>query len=425
MDEKPIQRRKRPTMKTKLRVLCDLRKYYEKYGDNYPRTHFEKQSGWSKSSISEWLSLDRMRQVATLPWLACCKRLRTVVVHERSQFASENDELYKRFLYRRRARGQEVDVDWFKDTMKKILFLNKPPGYEKFQCSPGWLEKFLKRYCVSNQMQTEKKQMCNSLRVPLLQGFHIGLCRIQQSHGLNPRDPIYGRFSPLAIWNVDQIPFSFIKSHRRSYNPIGEACWILNQGPSGLEKRMATIILTLRGDGPQIVPPFILFRGEGRISAALLAELDAVGIPYGFNEKAWANQDACIAHLNFFNKIVRETCPELKEHMLLLDGLSSQSTRAFIELALDLNIYTVYFPPNCTHLVQPVDHRVAAWLKAAFHTFYKFEEEEKYEIWADYRANGSLSLPQLRETLLRWVAAAWAELKKMPTFLQKAFVLVV
>ena len=91
-------------------------------------------------------------------------------------------------------------------------------------------------------------------------------------------------------------------------------------------------------------------------------------------------------------------------------------------MALDLNIYTVYFPPNCTHLVQPVDHRVAAWLKAAFHTFYKFEEEEKYEIWADYRANGSLSLPQLRETLLRWVAAAWAELKKMPTFLQKAFV---
>jgi hypothetical protein len=153
---------------------------------------------------------------------------------------------------------------------------------------------------------------------------------------------------------------------------------------------MATIILTLRAGGEQIVPPFLLFRGQGQLSPAVLAELDAEGIPYAFNEKAWANEEACLEHLRFFVKIVRANCPEYKEHLLLLDGLSAQATDGFMELALDLNILPVYFPPNCTHLVQPVDHRVAAWIKNAFHALYKTEEELRYDIWANYRDNGSM-----------------------------------
>ena len=138
----------------------------------------------------------------------------------------------------------------------------------------------------------------------------------------------------------------------------------LNQGPSGLAKRMFTLILTLRADGEQIVPPFILFRGKGTgLDPEIRAELDAQGIPYSFNEKAWANEVACLEYLDFFATIVYEKCPEAKEHLLLLDGLTSQATDSFIDRALSLNILPVYFPPNCTHLVQPVDHRVAAWIK--------------------------------------------------------------
>ena len=53
------------------------------------------------------------------------------------------------------------------------------------------------------------------------------------------------------------------------------------------------------------------------LSEDLLAELDAIGIPYAFNEKAWANEKACLDHLRFFYQIVHEKCPEIKEHMLL------------------------------------------------------------------------------------------------------------
>ena len=119
---------------------------------------------------------------------------------------------------------------------------------------------------------------------------------------------------------------------------------------------------------------------------------------------------------------MQEKCPEIKEHLLLLDGLGSQSTAAFIELALDLNIYPMYFPPNCTHLVQPVDHRVAAWLKRAFHELYKSDEAENYDLWANFRENGSLCPQMLRCTLLTWMSASWKVLRGMESFLLRAFV---
>ena len=185
---------------------------------------------------------------------------------------------------------------------------------------------------------------------------------------------------------------------------------------------MLTIVLTLRGDGEQIVPPYIIFRGADGLDPAVLAELDAEGIPYGFNHNAWANEEFCLGYLQFFSKIVKDKCPEAKEHMLLMDGLSSQSTRRFILLALDMNILPVYFPPNCTHLVQPVDHRVAAWIKQAWHQLFRVEEAKCYDVWADYRNNGSMCPQYLRVTSLKWMRHIWQELKSRKRFLKLAFI---
>ncbi len=107
--------------------------------------------------------------------------------------------------------------------------------------------------------------------------------------------------------------------------------------------------------------------------------------------------------------------------MLLLDGLSAQATSRFINLAIDLNILPVYFPPNCTHLVQPVDHRAAAWIKKAWHTLYLIEEEENYEQWRDHRINGSMCLQYLRVTSLQFMREIWKLLQTKVEFLQLAF----
>ena len=162
-------------------------------------------------------------------------------------------------------------MEWFKHNMLQILRKNQPPAWQNFQASNGWLANFLANYEISCQTQTEKKGMSNSFRVPLLKIFHESLCRIQQTMGLNPRDLIFGRFSPLTIFNTDQIPISFIQAKRRSYNTKNSSCWVIT--PSGTAKRSATLILTLRAGGPQIVPPFVLFRGKGCLEPKLLADL--------------------------------------------------------------------------------------------------------------------------------------------------------
>jgi hypothetical protein len=420
-DRKPIQRRLRPTNATKLHVLEQLRDYYAEEGQHHSRTEFINWCGYPKQTVSLWLKSTKLMMVVNLPECRAKMRLRNVVTADRSFFPAQQDQLFEKFLYRRRARGQEVDYEWLKTQMEVILKRDKPKGFQDFKYSNGWVSSFVNRYDISCQVQTEKKPFSNALRNPVLQAFHTETCIIQQSEGLNPRDPVYGRFSPKCIWNIDQIPASLADAKRHSLNPRGEACWITNHGPSGIYKRVVTVILTLRADGEQIVPPFLLFRGKGKLSPAVLAELDAQGIPYAFQQKAWADGQTCIEHLQFFAKILKEKCPEYKEHMLYLDGLAAQATDRYIDLALDLNILPVYFPPNCMHLLQPVDHRVAAWFKRTWHGLYLVEEEDCYEKWQDFHNNGAMNTQYQRITMLKWTSILWQHLKEMPDFLTRAF----
>ena len=246
LEAKLIRRRKRPTVKAKLKVLAQLAEFHNNNGAECPRVHFKHQVGYDKSCISRWLQYPRFRQIAALPWLKCLKKLRTTVLLSCSKFRKETDILYQQFLYRRLGKGQEVGGQWLKRKMRAIMAEQQPPGWQNFQASDQWVAVFIKNYQISHQVQTEKKALANSLRVSLLQIFHANLCKLQQSHGRNRRHLVFGRFGPYAIWNIDQIPISFIKVERRSYNPKNTPCWVINHGPGGLEKRIPTLVLTLR-----------------------------------------------------------------------------------------------------------------------------------------------------------------------------------
>jgi hypothetical protein len=413
-------RRKRPTNRHKLRVLQALAQL-KRHRPDITRPELIKILGYADSTIRDWERSPRLQQVAQLPHLRGFKALRTVATAH-VKFKAQYDELYCKFIYKRKYKGEEVDKRWFRNTIKEIMNIQQPAGCRDFKASSGWLSRYLKRFRISRQLQTEKKPISNKLRVPLLQAFHRELCLLQQSVGESKRDPCFGRFAPGAIWNVDQIPFSFVRSHRHSYNPKGQACWIKTQGQSSNDKRMATIVLTLRAGGEQIIKPFILFKGQGCLSQEMLDELDTFNIPYDFNAKAWANGQSCLEYLQYFSKQTKLQCSEIKEHLLLLDGLGSQCTHEFIELALDLNIIPMYFPANCTHLVQPVDHHIAAWIKYMMGEFYKLEETVMSDEWASYRKNGSLSSQYKRASMLDWVQRWWAELKTRKSFILDSFV---
>ena len=135
-------------------------------------------------------------------------------------------------------------------------------------------------YDITRQVQTEKKPVNNADLLPIIQTFHRELCGIQQSKGLNKPDPVFGSFPSLACTIL--IKFQLHSSMANEALSKGAACWVLNQGPSGLAKRSMTIIMTLRAADEQIIPPFILFRGEGCIDKELLEVLEAESIPFAF-----------------------------------------------------------------------------------------------------------------------------------------------
>ena len=106
--KKVIDRRKRPTNATKIAILEQLRVYYEKYGEHFPRTYSIEHIGFAKQDISDWVHSPRLTLVAYLPECASKKRLRNVVLADKADFREEMDVVFERFLYRRRVKGLET-----------------------------------------------------------------------------------------------------------------------------------------------------------------------------------------------------------------------------------------------------------------------------------------------------------------------------
>ena len=122
-------------------------------------------------SSVRWRNDTRLKKIASLPHLKCFRRLRSAVLDRYNVLRECNEELYSRFVFKRQAKGEQVDRRWLKSTM--IVKELQPRGrkgsfkWGNFKASNGWLANFLKKYQISHQMQTEKKAISNATRIPL------------------------------------------------------------------------------------------------------------------------------------------------------------------------------------------------------------------------------------------------------------------
>jgi hypothetical protein len=227
--------------------------------------------------------------------------------------------------------------------------------------SNGWLYGFCNRFPITNQMTTEKKYKSVEERIPTIVDFHRKICAIQNIY---PEVcPIWGAFPPNRIWNADHIPAPFAINLKRSLNPKGQPCWIAVVGPSGLDKRQATLHPCIRAAGAQLAPCWIIFRGKGNISQRekdFLNSLD--NIRWAFQPRAWADGVYTLEWAEAYCDMLEKECPG-EEHMLLLDELSSQMTPTIKKYLKSRGVLPVYIPGGCTDVLQPVDHHFGALLK--------------------------------------------------------------
>lgn len=376
--------------------------------------------GVSPSSLSKWRKSASMwyEEEKLLDEIKNTKRIRV----QTARFPLCEDELFMRFTFRRKVHGLPVDGYWIKSEFQLILSEMQPPNWKEGDMrSNGWLYGWVNRYNLSSQLKTDKKMVSVEARLPQMQNFWRNVMATQRA--FPQKDPIYGAFPARNVWNIDQIPLGFALNPKRSYNRKNEPCWIMIAGTSGLDKRQASIHLTLRAEGKQIMPPVIILKnntfGEG-IPDSEKQELAKLGVLFYYQPKAWADKDFLMWYLDQFIKVLDKECPG-EEHMLILDGLSGQRMVQFIDKCHENRIICVFTSPGCTDVIQPIDHHVGAFLKLTIGKLYRIELEINFALWRDYKSNKVLCAGKRRVFMATWLDLAWEVLKTEHHLIRQSF----
>lgn len=361
--------------------------------------------GISPGTLSEWKK-DARRFNELLKDRPKMKRQ---AVHYQ-KYPLEEEELYMRFAFRRKRLGLVVDGYWLKSEMLDILAEWKSPGYWTFKLSNGWLYGFLLRFNISYQVKNDKKNLNAFHRLHEIAQFHRSLWEVQTYTWLTGVDhPLYGAFPPENIWNMDHVPLPFTLNLKHSYNAKGERCWIPVFGESGLDKRQATLHITIRAEGPQFMELFVIFKAKSNFKPKQeeIDGLNAVpGVKWAFQRNAWADGDYSMAWLRWFGKRLREE-GRTGWQLLLLDDLGAQKTKRFQELALSMKILPWPIPGGCTDVCQPVDDGIGGVLKKIMNKFYKATLEVNINEWREYKKSLALAAPKRRVMMLQWASKGW------------------
>jgi hypothetical protein len=164
------------------------------------------------------------------------------------------------------------------------------------------------------------------------------------------------------MFHCDQIPIPFVFGGTRSKNPRGEQCRIAQPG-SGLDKRQATLHLTIRAEGEQIVKPVLVFRGRGlRIPASEIVQYPD-NIKVVWQPKAWVDSFMIEEMIEDFGESTAELREEFGEVMLGMDRLSCQKSAESQQQLRDLGFFPVLTPADCTDVTAPIDHHVGTAIK--------------------------------------------------------------
>jgi hypothetical protein len=178
------------------------------------------------------------------------------------------EEMLAQRIRQRRRLGLKASRIWITSNarqIRKMPLIVKEDHAAQITLSRSWYYKgFLPRSNFAIRRSSNRKQADISNSKPVIYKFHSEL--FAKFNAQPHIDPVHGHFTKRDVFNFDQIPLPFIcDGDSRTVDTKGaERVWCRQPG-SGLEKRQATMHLTLCADDDAIQPkPIIVFRGNGR-----------------------------------------------------------------------------------------------------------------------------------------------------------------
>ena len=130
---------------------------------------------------------------------------------------------------------------------------------------------------------------------------------------------------------------------------------------SSSNKSQMTVLMCGTASG-KVLPPFILFPGK-TINPSYAVDLTAEATCFP-TEKGWMNKEA---FLRWIKEVFIPYWPKASDRgyiLLLLDGHTLHINYETSKLCLENKIHLFRLPPNCTHLLQPLDRGFFGPLKA-------------------------------------------------------------
>ncbi|XP_019852802.1 PREDICTED: uncharacterized protein LOC109582507 isoform X4 [Amphimedon queenslandica] len=147
-------------------------------------------------------------------------------------------------------------------------------------------------------------------------------------------------------------------------------------------KKQITVLACANAAG-NCLPPLVIFGWKAMNPSLTVDEVPST--MYGLSSKGWMDSEI---FLNWFLHHFLLHAPSVRPLLLLLDGHSTHYNPSFIQRAAEEKVIVFCFPPNTTHLTQPLDKGIFGPLKTYWNQeCLRFMSENPGRIVTEYDFN--------------------------------------
>ena len=293
----------------------------------------------------------------------------------------------------------ELMFEWFNDAKRRKVHITGPMmseqalhfahdlGIPDFKASNGWRDTFKKRHTLVFGKSCGE---AGDVDPTTVDDWKVRLAAAVE--GYEERD----------IFNMDESGLYFKTSGDKTFYVKGQK----NEGGKKSKERItASFCANLCGEKE----PVLLIGKSARPRAFGRIDINTLPCTYRFSRKAWMTTDLFVTWLTSFNaKMMRQD----RHVLLFLDNAPSHPKTEFS------NVKLMFFPPNTTSKLQPLDQGVIQAFKL------KYRKRQMTHILAQLRSNPNVTGPEIMKKVtvldaVMWAAEAWKEVA--PETITKCF----
>ena len=255
--------------------------------------------------------------------------------------------------------------------------------------SRGWLEKFMKRNCLSLRRKTTTARKDPSHMIDKLVAYMLQIRRLSRQFNYDPSSII--AMDETAVW-ADMVSQNTVDITGTKDIPLKT---------TGNKKVRVSVCLTTKADGTKL-KPFIVFGDAKRESKALNDEFKA-RCCVASSVNAWMNEELTI---QFVNSVIGKFA--FRRRLLAWDSFECHTTNEVRKTLKMAKVDSVVVPGGCTKYIQAPD---VSWNKP-----FKGYLNDRYDEWLsngvhEYTAGGNMKPPPRRK-VVKWVLGSWDALSE-------------